>query len=72
MAVGFPSGVRLVQVTTSRAGYAYRHACALADDGAVYCWGSNRQNQLGDGTLNGTTISSPNAPGQATGSAWAP
>ncbi len=28
------------------------HACAVADDGNVYCWGLNTAGQLGDMTLN--------------------
>lgn len=26
------------------------HACAVATDGAVYCWGANRYGEVGDGT----------------------
>ena len=40
-------------------------ACAVTSDGSVYCWGSNRQNQLGDGTKTNSSVpilvSLPNA-----------
>jgi alpha-tubulin suppressor-like RCC1 family protein len=35
------------------------HSCGLATDGSVFCWGSNGNGQLGDGTT--TTRSSPTA-----------
>lgn len=28
------------------------HACAVADDGRVFCWGQNDEGQLGDGTTD--------------------
>lgn len=43
-------------------------ACALTLDGSVYCWGSNRQNQLGDGTRTSSPFAVPvNLPNAARG-----
>jgi alpha-tubulin suppressor-like RCC1 family protein len=45
-------GMTFVALTTGAS-----HACALTDSGAAYCWGSNSEGQLGDGTT--TPRSSP-------------
>ncbi len=44
-------GVGLARVTSIVAGDF--HTCALHDDGAVSCWGTNDDNQMGDGTSVG-------------------
>lgn len=51
----------VVRVVTSLAidqggttGYV-QHACAMLDDGSVYCWGGNHGGQLGDGTTTDRT-----------------
>ena len=33
-----------------------QHTCALASDGAAYCWGENRVGALGDGTTEIRTV----------------
>lgn len=53
--VTMPTGKRFVRITVGGA-----HACAIADDGTVYCWGSDASGQLGNGagtTANQTTPS---------------
>jgi alpha-tubulin suppressor-like RCC1 family protein len=47
--VTVPVGVTFISITVG-----IYNTCALTDGGDVYCWGSNRLNQLG----NGTTIDS--------------
>ncbi len=43
-AVSLPAGVRFDSVSAGQ-----DHACGLARDGSVYCWGSNAAGQLGTG-----------------------
>jgi alpha-tubulin suppressor-like RCC1 family protein len=44
-ATGLPN--RVVQVVGG-----YSHSCARTSDAALWCWGSNRKGQVGDGTTN--------------------
>jgi alpha-tubulin suppressor-like RCC1 family protein len=45
-----PVAVAALQGTTAQLAAGDNHTCALADDGAVRCWGGNELQQLGDGT----------------------
>jgi alpha-tubulin suppressor-like RCC1 family protein len=41
-------GANVVEVATG-----YNHTCARKSDGTLWCWGSNANGQLGDGTITG-------------------
>jgi alpha-tubulin suppressor-like RCC1 family protein len=38
-------------VTFASVAAGYDHSCGLTADGTAYCWGNNRNGQLGDGTM---------------------
>ncbi len=57
------SGYRLA-LTSVSAGR--DHACALATDGAVWCWGANEAGQLGRGTLSTREAAPERVPGLTT------
>ncbi len=48
------AGVLWVSVATGS-----EHTCGLTENNRVYCWGSNRQRQLGDPTFVGTSSNTP-------------
>jgi alpha-tubulin suppressor-like RCC1 family protein len=55
---GLSSGVvKIVVAGHGGGGDGTIHACAMKNDGSLYCWGSNNSGQLGDGTT--TTRLSP-------------
>jgi alpha-tubulin suppressor-like RCC1 family protein len=49
-----PAPIDLSQVKEVSAGY--RHACARRGDGTVWCWGTNRNGELGDGTTTERSV----------------
>lgn len=50
-----PVATAALPSATARLSAATNHTCALADDGAVRCWGGNEFGQLGDGTTTRRT-----------------
>jgi alpha-tubulin suppressor-like RCC1 family protein len=57
--VDAPSAVQGGVPFTRLASGAGSHQCALASDGAAWCWGANRQGQLGNGTLSSSATPVP-------------
>ncbi|MDF2695585.1 MAG: hypothetical protein K0S65_3968, partial [Labilithrix sp.] len=47
---GLPDNMVQVSTTRRRLGATYQRACAVSDDGDVYCWGDNQFGQAGDGS----------------------
>ncbi|WP_394850914.1 hypothetical protein LZC95_45380 [Pendulispora brunnea] len=52
--VALPAGKTATQITTS-----VSHACAIVDDGSVWCWGRNQWGALGAGHSDGTKMDLP-------------
>lgn len=57
-----PAGIALNTPRIGGFGFQY-HACALAPDGAAFCWGDNTEGQLGDGTTTARADPTAAAPG---------
>jgi alpha-tubulin suppressor-like RCC1 family protein len=54
LATAAAAGLSFIQVAQGGT-----HACAVAADRRAYCWGSNDQGQLGDGTTTGHSTPAP-------------
>jgi len=62
VAVVPPAGIAFSTPRIGGFGFQY-HACALAPDGAAFCWGDNTEGQLGDGTTTARADPTAAAPG---------
>jgi alpha-tubulin suppressor-like RCC1 family protein len=52
-----PTGVNIVQVSVSTLDGSGNTACAVADNAKAYCWGTEDNGELGDGTTSATRLS---------------
>jgi len=50
---------KLLGTGFARVSHGRNHACALANDGTVWCWGSNASGQLGRGIFGGVESDTP-------------
>lgn len=48
--VALPEGRQVVEISSHQLG---GHACALLDNGSVFCWGQNHSGQIGSGSTSG-------------------
>lgn len=55
-AAAVPSVVSALPVAAIRVSARDRHTCAVTAGGALYCWGANRQGQLGTGSTTSSQV----------------
>jgi alpha-tubulin suppressor-like RCC1 family protein len=59
----YPAPIAALPNAIATIGVGSAHACALASDGQVWCWGENGQGQLGVGEVGATSVALPVALG---------